>query len=1121
MAVGDFPDHECFFYNNAMRKSGFILLVFGLFACNDQPADRHPGKLLTEIPTSASNISFANRITETETLNIITCEYFYNGGGVAAGDINNDGFIDLYFTGNQVSNKLYLNKGGFEFEDITEQAGVGGTMAWSNGVTMVDINSDDLLDIYVSNSGKDAPESQRKNELFINNGDLTFKEMAASYGIDDPSYSTQSIFVDIDRDNDLDLFVVNRPERTYKAEETLPLKNSTLPHASDRLYLNQGGRYTDVSEKAGIIQNGLGYGLGVAAGDLNKDGWPDLYITNDYIEPDYMYINNRDGTFKEVGKTATNHLSNFGMGVDISDINNDSWPDIFVADMAPDDNYRQKTMMKPMNPRQFYQAVRFGFHYQYMFNTLNLNNQNGTFSEVAQMLGVATTDWSWAALSEDLNNDGHKDLLITNGFRKEFSNKDFVKKADSEMAGAMDKSLQDRMDLMNELLQELPETKISNYLFQNTGNLKYENTTSQWGFEKESFSNGAVLADLDNDGDLDIIINNIDEVAAIYRNETPANDKSIKIHLSGPVGNSSGIGTKITLYQGDKLQYKEHYLTRGYQSSMPDVIHLGLGSSSADSLRVEWPDGKTETICRPAGTIKISYKEAHDEEYRPKTSPAYFTNISQEVKLDVRHRENFHDDFSREVLLPHKMSQFGPAFTKGDFNGDGFEDFYIGGAVGFPGRIFIQNADETFTESPQKLLESDAVSEDVGASFFDADSDGDLDLYVASGGNEWVPNHPNYRDRLYINDGGTLKKGDIPVIQTSNSVVRPFDIDGDNDLDLFIGSRLNPIRYPIPDKSRILENKGGSFEDATEKYLGSNDKLGLVTDAAWGDLNGDQVAELVVLGEWMPIRVFEFENQQLVEKTSEYGLNELKGWWYTIALEDINADNRLDIIAGNLGLNYKYKASPEEPFHVFFNDFDQNGRGDIVLGYHDDDGALYPLRGRQCSSEQIPDLANKFKTYDQFGRATLEEVYGDKKLKQSRHYTATTFESMVLINQGNRSFDSKPLPRMAQISSINDFTVNDLNKDGIVDLIYAGNLYPVEIETTRNDASFGGILIGEGEGDFAYMGAAQSGFDAGGDVKHLTSIQLASGSSCLIVTRNNGRLEIFRETSSDSNKEIL
>ncbi len=1099
-----------------MNRTIIILVFLITISCNQDKQTPEKGTLFYEVPNEKSNVDFVNKLEESELLNIITYEYFYNGGGVAAGDINKDGLVDLYFTGNQVSNKLYLNKGGFKFEDITDVAGVAGSMAWSNGVTMVDINDDGYLDIYVSNSGKNVKENKRRNELFVNNGDLTFSEKAAEYGIDDPSYSTQSIFFDLDNDNDLDLFVMNRPERTYKAEEVLPLSTNKLDFSFDRLFLNTNGKYEDISEQAGIIQNGLGYGLGIAAGDLNKDGWADLYITNDYIEHDYMYLNNGDGTFKEAGKSATNHISNFGMGVDISDIDNDGWVDVFVADMAPDDNYRQKTMMKPMNPKQFYQAVKFGFHYQYMFNTLHLNNQDGTFSEIAQLAGVATTDWSWATLSEDLNNDGNKDLLITNGFRKEFSNKDFLKKADNEMAKAMDKSLEDRMNLMNTLLSELPETKLSNYVFESDGNLRYKNVTEAWGFDKKSFSNGATLADLDNDGDLDVVINNIDEVASIYENKTESHE-SIKINLNGPTGNSSGLGSKITLYHGEKTQYKEHFLTRGYQSSLPDLIHFGIGKNVIDSLIVEWPDGKTQTILSPSNTITLNYNQSKAKELRIHEDQKLFYNATNELSLNVIHKENFHDDFSREVLLPHKMSQFGPAFTKGDFNGDGKEDFFIGGAVGSPGRIYVQN-ENGFALFQQEILKLDAIHEDVGAVFFDADNDNDLDLYVSTGGNEWIPNHANYKDRLYINDNGTLVKGDIPLIKTSNSIVRPYDIDKDGDLDLFVGARLNPIRYPIPDKSWILENKEGKFEDATVDYFGSNDKIGLITDASWGDLDGDGVAELIVLGEWTPIRIFKIENDKLVEKTNNYQTDKLLGWWYSVDIADVNGDGLQDIIAGNLGLNYKYKATEEQPFHVFFNDFDQNGRGDIVLGYHDDDGLLYPLRGRQCSSEQIPKLAQKFKTYDEFGNATLTEVYGDSKLKQSRHYIANTFASSILLNNGDNSFKVIPLPRMAQISSINDFIVDDFNMDGNIDLLYAGNLYPVEIETTRNDASFGGLLIGNGDGTFNYLGAVQTGLKADGDVKHLIPIKLTTDERAIIIARNSGLAEIFKQSAINSTK---
>ena len=1081
-----------------------ILLIWG---CNESKIDNTTDGFVS-INVAQSNLEFSNDLTETATTNIIMFEYFYNGGGVGAGDINNDGLTDIYFTGNQVPNKLFLNKGNLVFEDITEKAGVAGKGKWSNGVTMADVNGDGFLDIYVSNSGFESSMDDRRNELFINNGDLTFSEKGAEFGLDDPSYSTQAMFLDIDLDNDLDMFLMNRPANTYKPEEALILKNSISEFAGDKLFRNDNGQFIDISQNSGINRNGLGYGLGLAAGDLNKDGLPDIYVSNDYVEPDYIYLNLGSGQFQEVGKTATKHMSNFGMGVDIADINNDTWPDIFVSDMAPNDNYRQKTMMKPMNPEQFYWAVYNGFHYQYMFNTLHLNNGDMTFSDVAQLAGIATTDWSWSTLFGDMDNDGWSDLFVTNGFRKEFSNKDFVKKMDKEMGQKMNSSLDERMKLIEDMLEEIPETKISNFIYRNDGDLSFEDVSKSWDLTDLTFSNGAAMADLDNDGDLDLIINNIDQKALLYRNDLkPAN--SLRLKLKGPAGNTSGIGAKITVFAQGKKQFKEHYLTKGYQSSSEDWVHFGLGQSLADSVEIIWPDGKRQVVEAQKGQLILDYREATQvSEQEAIDKVLLLSNVTEEIGLDYTHLENTHNDFTIEVLLPHQMSQFGPALAVGDINGDGADDFFIGGSSGNKGRVYFQTSAGKFEEVVQPAIMRDAFFEDVGAELLDVDGDDDLDLYVASGGNELLPGSPYYKDRLYLNNKGIFSPTILPVIQTSNGKVLPFDIDSDGDLDLFVGSRLNPMRYPTSDKSWVLINDKGSYSDATSKYSTAFNRLGMITDARWADLDKNGKNELIVVGEWTAIRVFELVEGKFSDKTEAYGLSGLTGWWYSLEIADINNDGYLDILAGNLGLNYKYKASEKEPFHVFYNDFDQNGSGDIVLGYYDD-GNLFPLRGRQCSSEQIPSITEKFKTYDEFGKATLEEIYGEDKLEKSRHYTANTFASTALINRGG-SFERMDFPRLAQVSSINSMIVQDFTGDGKVDILYAGNLYPVEIETTRNDASYGGLLVGDGTGKFSYSSYVETGFKADGDVKHLQKIGLNKGEEGILVARNSGALELFR-----------
>ncbi len=1072
------------------------------------------GPLFEWLSPEQTGVTFENRIEDSPSINVLTYEYFYNGGGVAVGDINGDDLPDLYFTGNQSFNKLYLNKGNFEFEDITEQAGVKGSPGWSTGVAMADVNADGLLDIYVCKSGRLKPE-YRLNELYINNGDMTFTEKAREYGLADAAYSTQALFFDYDRDNDLDMYLLNHSIDLFTGQSARKLKASVDQNAGDKLYRNDGGRFIDVSAQAGLNQNPLGYGLGVAAGDLNQDGWPDLYVTNDYVETDYMYLNNGDGTFREMIKEATFHTSNFSMGVDIADINNDAWPDIYVADMVAEDNYRQKTNMRSMNPEKFYKAVNNGFHYQYMFNSLQLNNQNMTFSDMAQMAGVSNTDWSWATLLEDFNNDGYKDLMVTNGFRKEFSNKDFVKYREKITEMVAYEGPQMKMMAMKELIEKLPETKIANYIFENNGDLTFTDRSADWGFDSLSYSNGAAVADLDNDGNLDIVINNIDAPAYIFRNKN-SNGKNLKIRLNGPDGNPSGIGARIIATVGAQKIYKEHYLTRGYQSSLEDRIFMGVGNvETIDELTIIWPDGKMETRASvPAGeALTINYADADQRaSFNNESSQTVFRDITDEAGLDYRHVENNFYDFGKEILLPHKMSQFGPAMAVGDVNGDGLEDVFLGAAIGAAGKLYLQNGSGAFTEAQKQFWEKDSQMEDVGAVFFDADQDGDLDLYVASGGNEYLEGSEFLEDRLYLNRGnGKFRKTTrrLPGLRSSGAAVKPFDFDVDGDLDLFVGGRVLPQKYPSPANSYILENDKGYFTDVTEKVASEFLPLGMVTDAVWADVNANKKIDLAIVGEWMPVRVFEYDGGKFKEITDALGLADQTGWWYSISASDLDGDGDLELIAGNLGKNYKYKASDSEPFQVYYNDFDENGTGDIVLGYFNE-GTLFPLRGRQCSSDQMPFIKEKFETYHEFGQASLREIYGEKALKEAINYKARTFASTIFDNKDNIDFEPLELPNRAQLSSINGIIPADFDGDGIKDLLVAGNLYPVEVETTRNDASVGVFLKGIGNLEYQPMSPVKSGFFAPGDIKKISLINLADEQVGILMARNDGPVQLLR-----------
>ena len=1101
-----------------MLKPIFFIIIFALITgCQtESPPNKVPIKdfrLFTLLSPDETGVKFANNVPDNEYVNILTYEYFYNGAGVAVGDINQDGLPDLYFTANMGSNKLFLNKGNLKFEDITESAGVGGGKGWSTGVTMADVNSDGFLDIYVSRSGKFNPEL-RRNQLFINNGDLTFTEKAAEFGLDNTAYSTQAMFFDFDLDNDLDVFLINHSIRLYHGLDAMQLMDQHDPHAGDKLLQNVDGKFIDVSKQAGIRTNPLGYGLGIAAGDLNKDGWPDLYVTNDYLELDYMYINNGNGTFTNEIKSSTGHISNFGMGVDIADINNDSHPDIVVSDMVAEDNYRQKTNMRSMNPEEFYQAVEFGFHYQYMFNTLQLNRGNGYFSEIGQLAGISSTDWSWATLLVDLDNDQFRDLIITNGFRKEYTNKDYTsfKEKISKQASGMDQDT--RVAAMKTLLENLPENKIGNYVFRNNGDLTFSNYSEAWNFNQPSYSNGATYADLDMDGDLEVIINNIDATASIYKNETieEGGGNFIKIHLKGPPKNPMGIGAKVSVFTSGIQQTYEQYLTRGYQSSIDPLIHFGMGGfGKADSITVIWPDGFKYLKKNLAAnqTVQISYTSENKIKKDPVTALPIFIDLTDKINLDYIHVENEYSDFEKELLLPHKMSNFGPALDVADLNNDGLEDIIVGGAKGYPAQIFYQDQNMNFSGNIPASFKDDLETEDVGVAIFDANGDAKPDIYMVSGGNEYPEKSPLLQDRLYLNvgNGNFEKSTELPEMYSSGSVVRPFDFDNDGDTDLFVGGRVTPGKYPFPPRSYLLENTNGSFEDVTEQVAPELVAGGMITDAIWTDFNGDNYQDLIVVGEWMPILMMENQNGVFKNVSNTNAMDQETGWWFSIEEGDFNQDGLPDYIVGNLGLNYKYKASYLEPFQIYCDDFDNSGTLDIVLGYFNE-GELYPLRGRQCSSDQMPFIKEKFETYHEFGSANLEEVYGRDALSSALHYEARNFSSSLLINQGSNQFELSPLPNICQISNINSSIIDDFNGDSILDILIAGNLYPVEPETIRNDALIGQLLLGIGDGTFDPIEPSISGIFLKKDVKHMHPIQLGDQSG-IIVANNQDGLQIL------------
>lgn len=1090
-------------------------------------------KLFELLSPDETGIRFKNVIRESGKMNGLLFEYFYNGGGVAIGDLNNDGLSDIYFTANMSSNKLYINQGDLKFQDVTIPAGLKDSPSWSTGVTMADVNGDGFLDIYVCRSGQLSKE-QRTNQLFISQGTDDkgiphFREMAKQYGLDNDGYSTQALFFDFDRDNDLDMFLINYNVDTRLVYEFDRSVRSNL--VSDRLYRNDDGIFTDISEEAGIYGHEIGFGLGVAAGDLNNDGWPDLYISNDYNEYDYVYINQKDGTFKESSKDMLNHMSYFSMGLDIADVNNDGYNDIFSLDMSGESNYSSKASMSGMNPERFWSAVDHGFQYQYMYNALQLNNGKGNFSDIANMAGVSSTDWSWSVLLEDFDNDGWKDAYISNGLKRDFRNNDFVRYKKKVMDGSHGQKSVNRDSLFLSLLQKMPERPAVDHIYRNNGDLTFTKENSSWGITIPTFTNGISVADLDNDGDLDIVTNNIDQNAFVYKNNASFMKKNnyLGIKLIGPEGNNNGVGAKVTVILGNGLtQTKENFLSRGYQSSVGPIIQFGLGrQENVDTLVVQWPDGKIQSLnkIKVNRLLTVDYKNAiakntYHKEYNQELP---ITDIDNDaVNLKYVHAENDFNDFDREVLLPHRMSRFGPALSISDVNGDGYDDVFVGGASGFSGKLYVQDSISRFHRSMENPWHLDKNFEDVSSTFFDADGDGDDDLYVVSGGNEHIKGSEYYRDRLYVNNGDgqfKLNKLALPDIRISGSRVRTADFDNDGDLDVFVGGRQIPGLYPNTATSVLLRNDGDgstlSFTDITNEMLPELVDIGMVTDGVWTDINEDKKLDLVVVGEWMAVRVFINRGATFEEQSEEWGTLAHRGWWNTIVSEDFDNDGDMDLIAGNLGLNYKYKASQEEPFELYAGDFDKNGTQDIALGYYQG-GVLYPLRGRECSSQQIPSIKERFPSYDMFARASFEEVYGEGSSEGAKHFVASTFATTYFENTEN-GFIPHILNNMAQMSSTNVILIEDYNNDGKIDLLLAGNLYSSEVETPRNDASYGLVLTGDGKGNFKPITVEESGLFVRGEIREAAFLTLANGKKALLFARNSDMVRIVAINKKPSN----
>ncbi|SKC51003.1 VCBS repeat-containing protein [Ohtaekwangia koreensis] len=1116
-------------------------LTLALFQQCGQP------KQFSEVDLSDAGIDFRNDIKEDQVTNIMTYEYTYNGGGVATGDVNNDGLADIYFSGNTVPNKLYLNNGDLKFEDITQQSGTSGRpLDWKTGVTMVDINGDGWLDIYVCYSGNANGEGynkpvirdhpKRANQLFINQGCEkggvpVFVEQAREYGVDAKgTFSTQAYFFDYDRDGDLDLFLLNHANMFYSAYFNVKrLRNLRHPYFGNKLYRNDANKFVEVSERAKIHGSGLNFGLSASVSDLNGDQWPDIYVTNDYEEQDFCYINNRDGTFTEMSHTLFGHLSKFGMGSDIADINNDGLPEIFVADMLPEDNYRQKVLKGADEYDKYTLAVDSGYYHQYMRNTLQLNRGFASdslprFSEVAQIAGVSHTDWSWAPLLADYDNDGLKDLFISNGYLKDFTNLDFLKYTVNDMS--QEANAQNRPVDVLAMVQKMQSTKTNRYIFKNTDGLRFENVSALWGLDRKTVSNAAAYADLDNDGDYDLVVNNLNDDASILQNHQEKIQKNnfVRIKLVGAKPNTQALGSKVSVKLADKTLVHEIYFTRGYQSSVDPVLTIGIGTTaSIPEIKVQWTDGRVSTLAnvKPNQLVTIAQQQAvpHENE-RPIIHKPILVDETSSAGLKYKHVENNFVDFKVQRLVPYQLSHLGGKLSVADINHDQNDDVFFEGSHGNSAKLFMGHDDGSFTEAEAAPWAADKYCEDIGSIFFDADGDGNEDLYVVSGGNEFMPGDTLYQDRLYKGDGkgGFMKiKNALPIESISGGSVKASDFDKDGDLDLFVGGRLVPDAYPTSPQSMLLRNDSHDgqihFVDITTKTNAILQNAGMITDAIWADVNKDTWPDLIIAGEWIPVRVFQnIQGKEFKDVTADVGLADTQGWWSSLLAADVDHDGDIDLLAGNAGINLPLHISAKEPVQLYASDINKDSKIDpIICSYIQ--GKSYPLPSRDELLDQVTPLRKKFIRYADYATATIEDVIGKDLLSSAAIYKATTLQSSWFENDGHGKFVMKPLPPMAQLSSTQAFVFDDFDGDGIAEVLAAGNFYPYRVQLGRCDASFG-ILLKFKDGSIQTNNASEPLW-LSGDIRDMAMTKFKRAPRRLIVSRNNEDATVFQLTTTN------
>lgn len=1088
-----------------------LLLPILIGSCSEQQKQKNT--LFSKMEASHTNIDFNNKLSYEKDFNIYTYRNFYNGGGVAIGDVNKDGLPDIFFTANMQPNKLYLNKGNFVFEDITEKAGIGKKGKWSTGVSMADVNGDGFLDIYVCNSG-DVKGENRQNELYINNGNLSFTEKAHEYGLDERGLSTHAAFFDYDKDGDLDMFLLNN---SFKAIGSFNLKqnerNKRDSVGGHKFFRNDGEHFTDISEQAGIYGSVIGFGLGVTVGDVNADGWQDIYVSNDFFERDYLYINNHNGTFKECLEEQMMSISNASMGADMADINNDGRPDIFVTEMLPGDDSRIKTNLTYENWNKYQLNLRYDYYHQFTRNMLQLNNGDNTFSEVGRFAGVCATDWSWGALITDLDNDGFKDIFVANGIYQDLINQDYVHYISNEQF--FKQILSGNADY-RKMIDLIPSNALPNYAFHNNGNITFTNRSADWGLDEPGFSNGSAYGDLDGDGDLDLVVNNVNMPCFVYRNESrqqhPEN-KYISISLEGEGKNKFGLGTMVTVHYNNTLASQEQMPMRGFESTVDTKLVFGLGKTTKiDSVVAAWPNGR-RTILRdlnPDQTLVLKQSEAVNSVEIIPASQNTFVKSGTDHGINFRHRENIFSDFDRDPSFFHMLSTQGPHMAKGDVNKDGLEDIYLGGAKDQPGALYIQTANGHFKKSNEALFALDSASEDTDALFFDADKDGDQDLYVCSGGNEFSANSSALINRLYINDGnGKFTKSPqvLPsYIFESTSCVTAADYDNDGDMDLFVGVRLKPLNYGYPCKGYILQNNGkGIFTDVTMDVAPSLKEVGMITDAEWFDYDNDKHPDLVIVGEFMPVKILHNDGGKLIEVSA--GLTGTNGWWNRLVIADVNNDNYPDIIAGNHGLNSRFTAGPKTPVTLYAADFDENGKSEQIMTCYNHDTA-YPMILRHDLVGLLPYLKKKYLKYESFKNQTIEDIFTKEQLQQAIKLQAFNMQSSVFINNKNGSFSQVPLPSEAQFSPVYGILADDINKDGNTDLIIGGNFYESKPEAGIYDASYGLLLTGNGKGQFTVHHSTESGIRTRGAVRDIINIKTGKR-SLLLFARNNDQTELY------------